>query len=38
MSIDKKVIDGNLRLVLLKAIGRAIITSEIERDILIEVL
>ena len=38
MSVDKKVIDGNLRLVLLESIGKAIVTSNIERDILIKVL
>jgi 3-dehydroquinate synthase len=38
MSVDKKVIDGNLRLVLLESIGKAAVTSNIERDILIKVL
>jgi 3-dehydroquinate synthase len=38
MSVDKKVIDGNLRLVLLESIGKAVVTSNIERDILIKVL
>ncbi len=28
MAVDKKVLDGQLRLVLLKAIGEAIVTSD----------
>tara|TARA_B110000196_G_scaffold160578_1_gene138031 strand:- start:65 stop:1138 length:1074 start_codon:yes stop_codon:yes gene_type:complete len=38
MSVDKKVLDGNLRLVLLKSIGKAIVTSDVERDFLMKVL
>jgi 3-dehydroquinate synthase len=30
MSIDKKVIDGELRLVLLKGLGEAVVTSEVD--------
>ena len=32
MAVDKKVLDGRLRLVLLKAIGEAIITSDIDEQ------
>ena len=32
MSVDKKVIDGVLRLVLLKAIGHAVITNDYSRQ------
>lgn len=32
MSVDKKVLDGRLRLVLLKSIGSAIVTSDINRQ------
>lgn len=32
MAVDKKVIDGSLRLVLLEAIGRAVITSDVTQD------
>jgi 3-dehydroquinate synthase len=32
MAVDKKVIDGRMRLVLLEAIGRAVISSDISRD------
>ncbi len=32
MAVDKKVIDGSLRLVLLKAIGQAIVTSELSQS------
>lgn len=38
MAVDKKVIDGNLRLVLLESIGRAVVTSDIEREQLLAVL
>jgi 3-dehydroquinate synthase len=30
MSVDKKVIDGQLRLVLLKKLGEAVVTSEVD--------
>jgi 3-dehydroquinate synthase len=32
MAVDKKVLDGNLRLVLLKAMGQAITTSDFDMD------
>jgi len=34
MGVDKKVLDGRLRLVLLEAMGKAIITSDIDADLL----
>ncbi|MEX6501386.1 3-dehydroquinate synthase [Pseudomonas zhanjiangensis] len=34
MAVDKKVIDGRLRLVLLRHIGEAVVTSEFSREIL----
>ena len=34
MAVDKKVIDGSLRLVLLKSIGEAVVTAEFSRDAL----
>jgi len=38
MSIDKKVVDGSLRLVLLKALGEAVVTGDFRRDLLSETL
>ena len=38
MAVDKKVIDGNLRLVLLKAIGEAIISNDFDPGLLYETL
>lgn len=38
MSVDKKVLDGTLRLVLLKSIGEAIVTAEFSSDSLASVL
>lgn len=38
MSVDKKVIDGRLRLVLLKAIGQAVITDEFDPQLLTQTL
>ncbi len=38
MAVDKKVLDGALRLVLLKGIGEAYITSDVPRDLLEETL
>jgi 3-dehydroquinate synthase len=38
MSVDKKVLDGSLRLVLLKSIGDAVVTSEFSQDALMRVL
>jgi 3-dehydroquinate synthase len=34
MAIDKKVVDGGLRLVLLKGIGNALVTSDFRQDLL----
>ena len=34
MSVDKKVLDGQLRLVLLKGLGNAVVTADYARDIL----
>jgi 3-dehydroquinate synthase len=34
MAVDKKVLDGRLRLVLLSAIGTAVVTSDFPRDVL----
>ena len=34
MAVDKKVLDGRLRLVLLRAVGDAVVTSEFPREIL----
>jgi 3-dehydroquinate synthase len=36
MGVDKKVLDGRLRLVLLESLGRAIITSDIDTKLLME--
>lgn len=36
MGVDKKVLDGRLRLVLLKSLGTAIITSDIDTKLLME--
>ena len=38
MSVDKKVIDGSLRLVLLKAIGEAVVTGDFRPELLSETL
>ena len=38
MAVDKKVLDGALRLVLLRGVGAAYITSEVPRDLLEETL
>jgi len=38
MAVDKKVLDGNLRLVLLKAIGSSLVTASFEQDKLMETL
>jgi len=38
MSIDKKVVDGNLRLVLLKALGDAVVTGDFRQELLSETL
>ncbi|MFT7300952.1 MAG: 3-dehydroquinate synthase, partial [Porticoccus sp.] len=38
MAVDKKVVDGSLRLVLLKAIGQAVVTSDFDHRLLAEVL
>ncbi|MGD8631313.1 MAG: 3-dehydroquinate synthase, partial [Gammaproteobacteria bacterium] len=34
MAVDKKVVDGGLRLVLLKDIGHALVTSDFRQDLL----
>lgn len=36
MGVDKKVLDGRLRLVLLESLGKAIVTSDINTDLLME--
>ena len=38
MAVDKKVVDGGLRLVLLKAIGDAVLTSDFDAGKLRETL
>ena len=38
MQVDKKVLDGHLRLVLLRAIGDAYVTSDVPRDLLLQTL
>ena len=38
MSVDKKVMDGRLRLVLLKRLGEAVVTSDIDREDVIATL
>ena len=38
MSVDKKVIDGVLRLILMKSIGHAIVTSDYKTDKMIETI
>jgi 3-dehydroquinate synthase len=36
MGVDKKVLDGRLRLVLLASLGKAIITSDIDKVLLLQ--
>lgn len=36
MGVDKKVLDGRLRLVLLKGLGEAIVTSDVNNDLLLQ--
>ncbi|KXJ55436.1 3-dehydroquinate synthase [Neptuniibacter pectenicola] len=38
MGVDKKVIDGSIRLVLLKDVGKAVVTSDFAASILLETL
>ena len=38
MGYDKKVLDGKLRLILLKSLGAAYVTGDFPRDLLVEVL
>ncbi|HYQ71035.1 MAG TPA: 3-dehydroquinate synthase [Gammaproteobacteria bacterium] len=38
MAVDKKVVDGGLRLVLLKEIGNALVTGDFRQDLLAETL
>ena len=38
MAIDKKTIDGNINLVLLRALGQAFVTSDYDQDKLMQTL
>lgn len=38
MVVDKKVLDGRIRLVLLNRIGEAVVTSDVPRDLLLQTL
>jgi len=38
MGYDKKVLDGKLRLVLLRKLGEAYVTSDFSKELLVEVL
>ncbi|WP_317932195.1 3-dehydroquinate synthase [Halioxenophilus sp. WMMB6] len=38
MAVDKKVMDGKIRLVLLKGLGEAFVTSDVPRDLLLQCL
>ena len=38
MAVDKKVLDGNLRLVLLESLGKAVVTSDFSRELLEQTL
>jgi 3-dehydroquinate synthase len=38
MTVDKKVLDGRLRLVLLKAIGQAVVTSEVPLNKIVDAI
>ncbi len=38
MAIDKKVVDGTIKLILLKALGEAVVTSDYHRENLLETL
>lgn len=38
MSVDKKVLDGQLRLVLLRALGEAVVTAEFEQQVLLDTI
>jgi len=38
MAVDKKVVDSGLRLVLLKAIGEAVVTGDFRAELLHETL
>ena len=38
MSVDKKVIDGHLRLVLLRAVGCAVVTQDVTRESVVEAI
>lgn len=38
MSLDKKVLDGRIRLVLLKSLGEAVVTSDVERGLIEETI
>jgi 3-dehydroquinate synthase len=38
MAVDKKVLDGQLRLILLETVGKGIVTSEFAPELLVETL
>ncbi len=38
MAVDKKVLDGSLRLVLLEGIGSSLVTDTFDQEILLETL
>ncbi len=38
MSVDKKVMDGRMRLVLMKALGNSVITDEVAEDAIVELI
>ena len=38
MSVDKKVLNGELRLVLLEALGKAVVTADYSKEKLMSVL
>jgi 3-dehydroquinate synthase len=38
MSVDKKVLDGSLRLILMKSLGESIVTADFDADALKRVL
>lgn len=38
MAVDKKVLDGQLRLVLLKSLGEAVVTADFHKDVLLETI
>jgi 3-dehydroquinate synthase len=38
MGQDKKVLDGQLRFILTRGIGKAFVTSDVSRDLIVQVL